>query len=40
VKSLKVEELADGKLPPEQDILQFAAALQRPDAPGNCCKRK
>src|SRR3954470_17664536 len=40
VKSLKVEELADGKLPPEQDILQFATAFQRPDAPGNCCKRK
>src|SRR4051794_31521442 len=40
VKNLKVEELADGKLPPGQDILEFAAALERPDGPGNCCKRK
>jgi NitT/TauT family transport system substrate-binding protein len=40
VKNLKVEVLADGKLPPGQDILEFATALERPDAPGNCCKRK
>jgi NitT/TauT family transport system substrate-binding protein len=37
---LQVERLADGRLEGVQDIRLFAAALQRADGPGNCCKRK
>jgi len=40
LKELEVERLVDGRFLGKQDIREFANALQSPDAPGNCCKRK
>jgi len=40
LKSLQVERVADGQLPEKRDIRVFATALEDPNGPGNCCKRK
>jgi hypothetical protein len=40
LRGLQVERLADGRTLGAKDIRLFADALQSPDAPGNCCKRK
>jgi sulfonate transport system substrate-binding protein len=40
LKNLQVERVAGGQLPERHNITEFAEALESPDAPGNCCKRK
>jgi NitT/TauT family transport system substrate-binding protein len=41
LKNLEVEKLADGDVPPGQDVRQFATLLQHPtDGPASCCVAK